>query len=249
MSDALETELQMIEKSLNSIRKDDNPVGWSKLMNMKGVILMNLGRYKEAEDAFQKAASVADENLKAKILMNYAKLNFFIKDMNRAIDLLRRVFEVSKGSKHTELNLILGYAHLLKGQIFYVTKDDKSALNEFKKAEFYFEGSADLKGVGISCMEIARIHIKNKNLTTAWNYLRKSENCLSKFGSEENLGVAVCKGVALYYAGREDEAQVILRRAYDENPEFGKGRYMLYEILDAYLDTRSRFLSSQKALM
>jgi tetratricopeptide (TPR) repeat protein len=249
MIQGIEDELDMIEKNLLSVNKAANPLGWAKLMNIKGVLLVNAGRYKEAEPVFYAALASADEILRAKIFINAAKLNFFIKDLNRASDLIKRVFELQKDNKRIRLEFLLGYAHLLRGQIFSASGDMKNALNEFKKAEYFFEGSADLRGVGISCMEVARIHIKNKNLTTAWNYLRKSENCLSKLGSEENLGVIVCKGVALYYAGKEEEAQAMLKKAYEENPELGQGRYMIYEILDAYLDTRSRLIHYQKALM
>lgn len=239
----------MIEKTLDSANKDENPLRWAKLMNMKGILLMDMARFKEAEDAFNKSISSADELLKCKIFISYAKLNYFTKDLNKASMLINRVFEIAKANKKLRLENYLGYAHMLKGQTYYASADPKKALNEFKQAEHYFEGTADLRGVGLSCMEIARIHIKNKNLTTAWNYLKKSENCLSKAGSSEKLGVAVCKGVALFYAGKEDEAEIVLKRAYSEGENLGKGNYMLYEILDAYLDTRSRMLQYQKALM
>lgn len=261
MSGELEIELATVEKTLQAIDKEKRPLEWAKYMNIKGVVLMNLENFKSSEDVFNKAIPLADDKLKFKIFINYSKLNYFIKQLNRATMLLDRVFDLYKSNKRPRYELFLGYAHMLKGQIFYAMSSDrklthekrkmneKKALNEFKKSEYFFEGNVDLKGVGLACMEIARIHIKNKNLTTAWNYLKKSENCMSKFGSEEKLGVAVCKGVALYYSGKEEEAQEVLKRAYDERDEFGRGRYMLYEILDAYLDTRSRMVQYQKALM
>ncbi len=216
-------------------------------MNMKGMVLRNSGQIKEAEQAFISALYVEDAPLKCKILINYAKTSFLKKDPVKALDLIARVFELAKTKKIP--NILLGYAHFLRGQVFYHGNDEKQALTEFKKAEFYFEAGANVRGVGLACMEIARIHIKSKNLTTAWNFLRKSESYLSKLGDEERLGVTICKSIALYHTGKESEAMALLRdEVYKEKDHFGKGYYLLDEILDVYLDVRTTMIQYQSSL-
>lgn len=249
MESSKSAELDVVEKSLQSLRKEDNPLKWAKLMNIKGMLLGGKGIYKEAEGAFIDALSVADIELKCKILINYAKIRFFNNDIKGALEILGKVFEITKAVRQSLYNLYLGYAHLLRGQIFYFTKRDKDALGEFRKAEFYFEGCADLRGAGLSCLESARIYVKSKNLTTAWNFLRKSEGFLRRLGDEERFGVAVCKGVALHFSGKEEEALAVLREVYEKGEGLGEGYYTMDEVLDAYLNTRSRMLQYQKALM
>lgn len=233
----MDIDLETIEKSLKSINRQTEPVKWSKLMNMKGMVLSNKGLYKEAEGAFISALYTDDVLLKCKVLINYAMTNFLKKDMTKALELTERLFELQKANKKLPLNLLLAHTHYLRGEIYYSTNAQKQALSEFMKAEYFFEVSADIKGVGLSCLEIARIHIKNKNLTAVWNFLRKAENFLARLGAEEKLGVAVCKGIALYYSGKETEAMTFLKEeVYPVKEEFGKGIYLIDEILDIYLN-------------
>ncbi|MBI4691234.1 MAG: hypothetical protein HY754_13370 [Nitrospirae bacterium] len=243
-------DLGSIEKLLETVDRQKDPIRWSTLMNMKGIILSNNGQYKEAESAFISAVYVDDPTLKCKVLVNFAKNNLSKNNISKAMELLDRLFDLVKTSKKPSLNLYLGYGHLLRGRIFYLgKKDEKQALNEFKKAEFFFEGTADVRGVGLACLEIARIHVKSRNLTTAWNFLRKAESYLIRLGDEEKLGVAVCKAIALHYSGKEMEAMELLRTVYNEIEDFGKGQYLVTEILDVYLDSRSKMLQYQQALM
>jgi len=243
-------DLDAVEKILQTIDRQKDPVKWSTMTNIKGVILSSKSQFKEAESAFISALYVDDIPLKCKILINYAKSNFFKKNVIKALELLDRVSELANTNKRIPLDLYLGYGHLLKGQILYLEKkDEKQALTEFKRAEHYFEGRADLRGVGLSCLEIARIHIKNRNLTTAWNFLRKAENFLVRLGEEEKLGVGICKAIALHYSGKEIEALELLRGVYTEVDEFGKGQYLVHEILDIYLDSRARNVRYQQTLM
>lgn len=246
----MDIDLDSIDRLLQTADRQKDPVRWSTLMNMKGIILSNTGQYKEAESAFISALHIDDPTLKCKVLTNFAKNNFSKDNIMKALELLDRLFELVKTNKKVSLNLYLGYGHLLKGRILYLgKKDEKEALNEFKKAEFFFDGTADVRGVGLACLEIARIHIKNRNLTTAWNFLRKAESYLSRLGEEEKLGVAVCKATALHYSGKEMEALELLRNVYSETKDFGKGQYLVTEILDVYLDSRARMLQYQQALM
>lgn len=243
-------DIDAIEKVIQSTDRQKDPVKWSALMNMKGVILSNKSQFKEAESAFISALSVEDIALKCKILINYAKTNFFKNNTSKALELVERLFDLIKASRKPSLNIFMGYGHLLKGRISYlVKKDEKEALNDFKRAEFYFEGTADVRGVGLACLEIARIHIKSQNLTTAWNFLRKAENFLVRLGEEEKLGVGICKAIALHYSGKEMEAMALLKEVYSEVEEFGKGQYLIHEILDIYLDSRAKMLQYQHALM
>jgi tetratricopeptide (TPR) repeat protein len=242
-------DLDTLEASIQALNKEEKPLEWARLMNMKGVILTSLAKYTQAGPVFNEAIPLADGPLKCKIFINYAKTNFFADKKDVALQLISRVFETAKGQKSRGINLLLGFAHMLRGQIFYQSKNEKTALTEFKKAEFFFDGEANLIGVGLACMEIARVHVNNKNLTTAWNYLKKSENCLRVFGAEENLGVSVCKAVALFYSGKEEEAQQLLKQAYKACNEFGLAKYMLSEMLDAYLEIRSKSLHFQKNLV
>ena len=234
------TELNSTETILKSVSKEASPQKWAEMMNLKGIILLNLKRHKEAGDIFAQALSAAGDALKIKILINHAKSSYYAKNPEQALELLSRVFQLFKSAKKIPLNLFMAHAHMLRGQIFFHGKQEKKALADFRQAEFYFEAETDLKGVGLACMEIARIHINNKNMTTGWNYLKKSENCFRKFGDEESMGVAVCKATALLHAGREDEAQELLKKTYERVNEFGMARYMIYEVLDAYLDIRTR---------
>ncbi|MBI4822750.1 MAG: hypothetical protein HY805_00745 [Nitrospirae bacterium] len=244
------SDLETIEQTLKSVNRQADPARWSKLMNMKGVALTEKGLYREAESAFISVLYVDDVPLKCKALINFAKTNFLKKDTTKAIELINRVFELVKANKKLPLNLYLGYAHLVKGQISYAMSNEKQAMGDFMKAEFFFESTNDIRGVGLSCLEIARIHIKSKNLTTAWNFLRKAENFLNKLGEEEKLGVAVCKGIALYYSGKEQEAMAFLRdEVYGAREDFGKGLYLIDDILDVYLDMHSRMSQYQQALM
>lgn len=242
-------DLDTLETSLQAVNKDQSPLEWAKLMNMKGIVLTSLNKYEEAASVFNQALPLADDMLKCKIFINFAKTNFFANQKDVALQLISRVFEIAKSRKPARVNVLLGFAHLLRGQIYYQSKNEKAALSDFKKAEFFFDGEANLAGVGLACMEIARVHVNNRNLTTAWNYLKKSENCLRVFGTEENLGVSVCKAVALFYSGKEEEAQQLLKEAYKAAPEFGLAKYMLSEMLDAYLDIRNKSVQFQKNLV
>lgn len=246
----MELDIQAVEKALSEITRDKDPVKWSSLMNMKGMILRNQGDYKAAESTFISALYVDDPILKCKVLINYAQTEFLKKDITRALQVVDKVFEVAKANKKANLNPYLGFAHLLKGQILYMHRDDKSAINEFLKAEFFFEVAKNIRGVGLACLEVARVHIKAKTMTHAWNFLRKAENFLRKLGDEEKLGVALCKGIALYYSDKAEEAMAILMEACKEQGmDSGKYRYLIDEILDAYLDTHGRMLMYQQSLM
>ncbi|MDP2167325.1 MAG: hypothetical protein Q8J64_03220 [Thermodesulfovibrionales bacterium] len=246
----MKLDLETVEKTLEAVKRETDPVKWSSLMNIKGMLLRNKGDFKGAESAFISALYVDDAVLKCKILINYATTEFLKKDMVRAIQVIDRFFELAKANKKLQLNLFLGYAHLLKGEITYHRGDEKAALSEFKKAEFFFEGTTDARGVGLSCLEIARIHIKGRNLTTAWNFLRRAEVFLSRLGNEEKLGIAVCKGIALYYSDKADEAMALMDAAYREaGIDRGAYRYVMDEVLDVYLDTGWRMLNSQQSLM
>lgn len=245
----MELELATIEKNLQKVTREAEPLKWSYLMNIKGVLLRNQGLYKEAESAFVSALFVDDVVLKCKILINYAMTEFLKKDIGRALQILDRLFELIRANKKLRLELYTGYGHLLKGQIFHIKKDDKAALTEFMKAEFFFEISADARGAGLSSLEIARIHLKNKNLTTMWNFLRKAESYLSRLGNEEQFGVALCKAIALYHSNKADEAMAIMHAAYKEMGQESGYRYVLDEVLDAYLDNRWRMAQSQESLI
>jgi len=242
-------DLETLEADLSKVKMEDDPGEWARLMNIKGVLLMSGEKYQAAEEVFNKAIPPADNVLKCKIFINYSKSSFFARKPDLALQLVNRVFEIAKTCKRPHANILTGFAHLMRGQLFYRSKNDKAALTEFKKAEFFFEGEADLSGVGLSCMEVARVHVNNKNLPTAWHYLKKSENCLLRFGTEESLGVSVCKAVALFHSGREEEAEVLLKKAYAACNEFGLARYMLSEMLDAYLDIRNKSIQFQKKLV
>jgi tetratricopeptide (TPR) repeat protein len=208
---------------------------------MKGILLTSLQKSVDASDIFIQALPYADDILKCKILLNDAKNNFYASKNDEALALITNAGEFAKSLKGKGQDFFLAHCHFLRGQIYYQTKKDKAAaVNEFKMAEFFFEGLADLLGVGLSCMEIARIHIKNRYLRPVWNYLKKSEDCLRKFGVQENLGVMICKAVALFHSAREEEAQALLKEIYKLYDEFGQGHYMIYQILDIYLDIHTR---------
>ncbi len=243
-------ELGAIDSSLKGLSRLDNPAKWARLMNLKGIVLTNLQRYEEAAAAFTEALKLEDQAFKSKVYLNFAKIFFFTRDTRRALELLTRLFENSKAVKRFPEE-ILGYAHLLRGQIYNISKDEKLSLSEFRKAEYFFEVGANPMGVGLACLEIARVHIKNESLSVAWNFLRKSELFLNKLGEEEKLGVYICKAVALYYSGKGDEAIELLKGVYDTHSgsAMGKGLHTIDEIIDAYLDTRSRMLQYQKALI
>ncbi len=242
-------DLATVESDLSATSMEDNPSEWARLMNIKGVILTSLDRYTDAEEVFNRVVPSADNVLKCKIFINYSRNCLFAGKRDIALQLINRVFETVKDCRRAQANTLTGFAHMLRGQLFYRSKNDKTALTEFKKSEFFFEAEADLSGVGLSCMEIARIHVNNKNLPTAWNYLKKSENCLLRFGPDESLGVSVCKAVALFHSGREEEAQALLKKAYAACNEFGLAKYVLSEMLDAYLDIRNRSIQFQTKLV
>jgi len=242
-------EITVIDDALAASSKDANPVEWARLMNNKGLILIGLDKFSEAEAAFMAAFAMADSPLKCKILLNSAKNNFLANKTENALKQLNKIAPLAKECPRRQAVLFTGYNHLIKGEILYRSKNDKLALTEFKMAEYSFEGEADLSGVGVSCMEIARVHINNKNLPIAWPFLKKSESCLAKFGPEESLGVVVCRAVALYYDGKEEEAEALLKKAYMGIDEFGFARYMVSEMLDAYLYIRLKSVRFQKNLM
>jgi hypothetical protein len=242
-------DLQSVDNALAAINKEANPLEWARLMNNRGIILIGLDKFSEAEAAFIAAFPVADSPLKCKILLNSAKNNFFANNSENALKQLNKIAPLAKECPRRQAPLFIGHAQLIKGEILYRGKNEKLALTEFMKAEYSFEGEADLSGVGISCMEIARVHVNNKNLSMAWPFLKKSENCLAKFGPEESLGVVVCKAVALYYDGKELEAEALLKQAYVGIDEFGFARYMVSEMLDAYLYIRLKSVKFQKNFM
>lgn len=242
-------DLESLESALAGSSKDEKPLVWARLMNNKGLILSSLKKFAEAETAFSNAMELADSPLKCKIIINSARNNFFAGRNENALQQLNRLAPLSKECPRRQAKLFIGHSHLMRGAIFYSGKNDKLALTEFRMAEHIFEGEADLSGVGISCMEIARIHINNKNLSLAWPFLKKSENCLVRFGPEESLGVVVCKAVALYHEGKEEEAQILWKQAYSGIDEFGFARYMISEMLDAYLNIRLRLLKFQTQFM
>lgn len=249
MKESESFDFDAVEKSLQSVNRKEKPLHWAELMNIKGVLLRDRGLYDESGKVFREALPYADDTLKCKMFINNAKSHFFAGRNDVALRVAEEVFKLCKDNRRLSNSVFMAYTHLLRGQIFYSKGDEKTALNEFKRAEFYFENCIDSRGVGLSCLEIARIHIKTKNLTTAWNFLRKGESFLRMLGAEEKLGVAVCKGVALYFAGKHEEALAVMEGVYDEREEFGQGRYTMEEVLDVYLDTRSRLRQYQSALM
>lgn len=234
------TDLDATEMALRTISRESNPVDWAKLMNLKGITLMNMAKFMEAAASFAEAIPLADDVFKLKIHINFAKNSFLSKNTDQALQLLAIAFQILKANPRLQNNFIIGHAHMLRGQIYFSMKNNNKALGEFKMAEHFFECNTDLKAVGLSCMEISRIHINNKNMTTAWNYLRKSENCFRKFGEEEGLGISVCKAVALLHSAKEEEAQELMKKAYEKSKVFGMAKYVIYDVLDAYLDLRSR---------
>jgi tetratricopeptide (TPR) repeat protein len=240
-------DLGTLEQLIKSVDREKDAAKWGQLMNLKGVVLANLGKFQDSEKAFIEALKVSDGMLKSKILINSAKLYFLGKNTGRALELVARVLESANRDRKFPQEL-LGYSHLLRGQIYNVIKDEKQALSEFRKAEFYFEAAANPMGVGLSCLEVARIHIKKESMQTAWNFLKKSELFLGRLGVEK-LGVCICKAVALYYRGDEQGALELLKEVYEERSDMGKGLHTIDEIIDAYLDTRSRMLQYQKALI
>jgi tetratricopeptide (TPR) repeat protein len=175
-------DIDEVERLLRSVNEKTKPLEWATLMNVKGMLCRNEGFYEEAEDAFKDAKSLADDTLKSKIIINHAKSHFFAGRKDRALKISAEYFELCKENKKLARSIYTAYAHLLRGRIYYKKDDEKGALNELKKAEFYFENSSDTKGVALSCMELARVHLSAKNLTTAWNYLRKGENFLRMSG-------------------------------------------------------------------
>ena len=242
-------DLKSIDDALAASNKDANPVDWASLMNNKGLILISLDKFSDAEAVFIAAFPMADSPLKCKILLNSAKNNLLANQTENALKQLIKIAPLAKECPRRQAVLFTGYTRLIKGEILYRGKNDKLALTEFKMAEYSFEGEADLSGVGISCMEIARVHVNNKNLPIAWPFLKKSENCLAKFGPDESLGVVVCRAVALYYDGKEEEAEALLKKAYEGIDEFGFARYMVSEMLDAYLYIRLKSVRFQKNFM
>jgi len=242
-------DMESLDKALAASDKNADPVGWAKLMNNKGLILTGLDKLSEAEAAFMAAFPLADSPLKCKILLNSAKNKFLANMTEDALNQLNKIAPFAKACPRRQAGIFMGYTRLIKGEILYRGKHDKLALTEFKMSEHSFEGEADLAGVGVACMEIARVYINNKNLSMAWPFLTKSENCLAKFGTEESLGVVVCKAVALYYEGKEMEAESLLKHAYVNIDEFGFARYMVSEMLDAYLHIRLKSVRFQKNLM
>ena len=241
-------DLGTLEQLITTVDREKDPAKWAQLMNLKGVVLSNLSDFTAAEKAFMDALKGADPLLKSRIFINSAKLYFLARNTTRALELVGKLLEHSKTDRKFPPEL-LGYAHLLRGQIYNVTKDEKQALAEFRKAEYYFEDAANPMGVGLACLEIARIHIKKESMQTAWNFLKKSEMFLSRLGGEEKVGVYICKAVALYYQGDEQAALKLLEEVYLERSDMGKGLHTIDEIIDAYLDTRSRMLQYQKALI
>ncbi len=240
------SDLKSIDEALEACNKTANPVEWARLMNNKGLILISLDKFSDAEATFIAAFPQADSPLKCKILLNSAKNNLLANNTENALKQLNKIAPLAKECPRRQATLFTGYTRLIKGEALYRAKNDKLALAEFKMAEYSFEGEADLSGVGISCMEIARVHINNKNLTIAWPFLKKSESCLAKFGPDESLGVVVCRAVALYYDGKEEEAEALLKKAYMGIDEFGFARYMVSEMLDAYLYIRLKSVRFQK---
>lgn len=241
-------DLGTVELLLNGVKKDENLPKWARLMNLKGVVLMNLGEYGEAEKCLVPALKNEDPVQKSKILINLSKVFLFTQKLPKALEMVGRVFEYAKMDRKFPQEL-LGYAHMLRGQVYIAQKLLKQALAEFRKAEYFFEVGANPRGVGLACLEITRIYIKEQNLNTAWNFLRKSELFLNKVGIEEKLGIYICKAVALYYTGKGDKAIELLNDLYEEKKELGQGTNTIDEIIDAYLDTRSRMIQYQKALI
>lgn len=246
---ALDEDLQTLEKCLARVDRVKTPLKWYKFMNLRGILYRSLGNLKESEASFIKAMYVEEPALKCKVMLNFAKTNITKKDVGKAMQLIERVFDHVKKTKDPSLDLFVGHAHIVRGQLYFLQREHKRAISEFMRAEYYFEGATDLRGVGVSCLEVARIHINAKNLTTAWNFLRKAENFLSQMGEEEQLGVGICKGIALYYSGKEEEALKYLRKIYQDTKEFGKGNYLVTEILDIYLNSRNNMMQFQIALM
>lgn len=236
----LRTDLETTEAALRALSRENSPGGWADMMNLKGITLMNMKKFREAEQCFTEALPVADDEIKCKLYINFAKNNFFTKNWEQALKLLASAFHLLKTIPRLQSNFTMGHAHMLRGQIYFKSKNDKKALGEFKMAEYFLERDADLMGVGLSCMEIARIHINSKNMSTAWNYLKKSENCFRNFGADAAMGVSVCRAVALLHSAREEEAQALMKKAYENSSEFGMARYVIYDVLDAYLDIRSQ---------
>jgi tetratricopeptide (TPR) repeat protein len=241
-------DIETLDGLLKGLSKEQAPQKWARLMNLKGMVLIGLGRYEDAVGTFMEALKLDDGVHRSKVFINLAKLNYISNNAAKTLELLGKVFEQSKLDKKFPQNL-LGHSHLLRGQVYNLKKEESKTMAEFRKAEYFFEVAANARGVGLSCMEMARNYIKKQELQTAWNFLRKSELFFSKLGDEEKLGVVICKAVALYYSGKGPEAMELLRGVYAGHANLGKGIYTIDEIIDAYLDVKNRMLTYQDDLI
>ena len=236
----LENLLPFWDKDTLAEIKEESPLRWVKAMNNKGIVLCGLKKFSEAAGAFAEAITLADEPWKCKILINAARNSFLSGESAGASKLLIRAYDILASGAMREKASLLGHLHFLKGEMLYQGGNRSRAWDEFRKADHSFDGAMDNLGIGRSCVELARIHIAENHLLSAWNCLKKAESRLKGYGPEEALGVMVCKAVAFYHSGKIEEAQRMLGQIYQLYEEFGQGKYALPQILDAYLDIHSR---------
>ena len=186
---------------------------------MQGVIHAQLGRYEEAEAAFQRAAQLSPDQEPAALGLTVAMQQ--TGRLAESIELLRK--RVAKNPNEATTQLMLGQALIKNGA--------EPGQEEFEEAQAALLRSVELKpDVALARVELGRLYLKSGDLDKA---IAQLQQALTLHPSQRTATYQLM--FALRKAGRPQEAAALARKVRaqlqrEKQEEVQRNRYQLVKV-------------------
>ena len=196
-----------------------NIPGSSRIPTMQGVIHAQLGRYEEAEVAFQRAAQLSPDQEPAALGLTVAMQQ--TGRLLESIELLRK--QVEKNPNEATAQLMLGQALIKNGA--------EPGQEDFDEAQAALRRSVELKpDVAVARVELGKLYLKAGDLDGAIAHLQQA---LTLDPSQRTATYQLM--FALRKAGRPQEAAALARRVRaqlqrERAEEVERNRYQLVKV-------------------
>ena len=191
----------------------------SRILTMQGVIHAQLGRYEEAEAAFQRAAQLSPDQEPAALGLTVAMQQ--TGRLAESIELLRK--QVEKNPNEVTTQLMLGQALIKNGA--------EPGQEEFEEAQAALLRSVELKpDVALARVELGRLYLKSGDLDKA---IAQLQQALTLDPSQRTATYKLM--FALRKAGRPQEAAALARKVRaqlqrEKQEEIQRNRYQLVKV-------------------
>ncbi len=196
-----------------------NIPGSSRILSMQGVIHAQLGRYEEAEAAFQRAAQLSPNQELSALGLTVAMQQ--TGRLAESIELLRK--RAAKNPNEAAMQLMLGQALIKNGA--------EPGQEEFEEARAALRRSVELKpDATVARVELGKLYLKAGDLDGAIGHLQQA---LTLDPSERTATYQLM--VALRKAGRPQEAAALARKVRaqlqrEKAEEVERNRYQLVKV-------------------